>query len=183
MKKQWKRRWAVMLMLCLIFSVLGAASPGRAAAVQKGTVTATSLYVRKGPSTSYDKVQVEGADVYLKNGETVELLSETDGWYYIETTFYGVDVAGYICGDYISVEETSDPDEGGLKLPASVTGNSVNIRAGAGTAYESLGKLNQGDEVTVRDLADTGETRWYLVDAVLDGDGITKRAWEVLGRG
>ena len=174
MEKRWKQRWAVLLMLCLILSVLGAAVPERAAAVQKGTVTATSLYVREGPSTSYDKVQVNGSDVYLRNGETVELLSETDGWYYIETTFYGTDVEGYICGDYLEIEGgISDPQEDGLELPALVTGEGVNIRTGAGTSYESLGMLNREAEVVIRGLTDADDTRWYLVDAVLDGTETT----------
>ena len=62
-----------------------------------GTVTASSLNIRKGPSTSYSIV---GA---LKNGQSVTI-TDTDsatGWYKIKTS---AGVVGYASNKYIKVD-------------------------------------------------------------------------------
>lgn len=56
-----------------------------------GKVTASSLYVRKGPSTVYGKLGT------LKNGVVVEIYEEKNGWYRIS---YGQDF-GWVSAKYI----------------------------------------------------------------------------------
>lgn len=59
--------------------------------IVNGKVTASSLYVRKGPSSVYGKL---GA---LKNGTVVEIYEEKNGWYRIS---YGQDF-GWVSAKYI----------------------------------------------------------------------------------
>lgn len=58
-----------------------------------GTVTANSLNVRSGPSTSYSTV---GS---LSNGTTVEILSRENNWYKISAN----NLTGYVSASYISL--------------------------------------------------------------------------------
>ena len=57
-----------------------------------GTVTATSLNVRSGASTSYSIVGK------VTKGKEVEILSSSNGWYKIKCS----DITGWVSGDYIS---------------------------------------------------------------------------------
>ena len=52
---------ALVLCLCLILGTVTMAAPGQCAyAAEQGTVIATSLYVRRGPGTTYTKMTVNG---------------------------------------------------------------------------------------------------------------------------
>ena len=68
------------------------------AASINGTVTASTLNVRSGASTSYDKIGK------VTKGTKVEILSESNGWYEIK---YTEDYTGWSCADYISKSSTS----------------------------------------------------------------------------
>ncbi|WP_313128376.1 SH3 domain-containing protein, partial [Anaerocolumna sp.] len=85
MKKFSYYKWfAIILCLALIWpQVFGAQVMHADAATKKGTVTATNLYVRTGPGTSYDKAKVNGTEIFLKKGETVTIQEEKAGWYKI----------------------------------------------------------------------------------------------------
>ena len=58
-----------------------------------GMVSASSLNVRSGPGSSYDKVST------LSSGAQVEILEQTEGWYRIE--------GGYVSADYILILDGS----------------------------------------------------------------------------
>ena len=58
--------------------MLGVTTPIDAASCEKGTVTATSLNVRSGASTSYRKI---GS---LKKGSSVNIYDTKNGWYKIK---------------------------------------------------------------------------------------------------
>lgn len=58
-----------------------------------GFVSASSLNVRSGPDTSYDKVAA------LSKGTKVELLEELDGWYRID--------GGYVSAEYIQQNDSN----------------------------------------------------------------------------
>jgi uncharacterized protein YgiM (DUF1202 family) len=62
-----------------------------------GYVNASSLNVRTGPGTNFDRIGL------LYSGDTVSITGETNGWYQID---YRGQV-GYVSGDYISVAGSS----------------------------------------------------------------------------
>ena len=86
------------------------------AANATGTVTANSLNVRSGASTSYSVVGK------LTKGETVEILSSNDGWYKVQ---YDDNKTGWSSGKYITKNEVKK---------GIVTANSLNVRSGASTS-------------------------------------------------
>jgi beta-N-acetylglucosaminidase/uncharacterized protein YgiM (DUF1202 family) len=82
-------------------------------AAATGKVTASSLNIRSGPGTSYDKVSVNGSYAYLKKDETFTILEEKDGWYSISFKFSGKTVEGYVIDDFVEVVsgEVATPTE------------------------------------------------------------------------
>ena len=65
-----------------------------AAEPRYGKVTVSSLNIRSGAGTEYDKV---GS---LKAGKVVTILAETNGWYQIES--------GYISADYVTIVDAAE---------------------------------------------------------------------------
>ena len=96
-------------------------------------VSASSLNMRKGPSTSYSVITT------LTKGEEVEVISEENGWAKINHN----SKTGYVSSKYLS-------DEKPVKITIKyVNADSLNVREGAGTSYKILGTYNHGDEVKV----------------------------------
>ena len=96
-------------------------------------VSASSLNMRKGPSTSYSVITT------LTKGEEVEVISEENGWAKINHN----SKIGYVSSKYLS-------DEKPVKITIKyVNADSLNVREGAGTSYRILGTYNYGDEVKV----------------------------------
>ena len=62
--------------------------------IKYGKVTASSLNVRSGAGTDYDKIDS------LSMGKIVELTGECDGWYQIEN--------GYISAEYVTIVDASE---------------------------------------------------------------------------
>ena len=178
MKKHGKWKKIYVFFLCAALLVPCTAPAGNKPAVvyaaTTGTITATTLYVRKGPGTNYDKVQVDGSDVYLKQNAKITIEKEVDDWYYTTVTFGGKTVSGYVSGQYVSVTSqtptpTSAPDSGkeddkeGLSIPATVSVNELNVRKSAGTVGTLLTTLKRGDKVTVTGITHTNGETWYKI--------------------
>ena len=104
-----------------------------------GTVTATSLNVRSGASTSYSVIGK------VTKGEEVEILSSSDGWYKIA---YDDNKIGWSSDDYISKNKIG-----------KVTATSLNVRSGASTSYSVIGKVTKGEEVEILSSSDG----WYKI--------------------
>ncbi|CEP79790.1 SH3 domain-containing protein [Paraclostridium sordellii] len=68
-------------------------------AKEKGTVTATKLNVRKGPSVENDKIGL------LDNNTVVEILEDQDNWYKIKLDD---NQEGWISGDYVLTESQAN---------------------------------------------------------------------------
>lgn len=81
----------------------------KVSASQTGTVTANSLNVRTKPSTSSSKLNLNGSDVYLVQGETVTVLEEEGDWYHISLTFNGKKLKGYVHSDFIKTKAVAKP--------------------------------------------------------------------------
>ncbi len=121
-----------------------------------GTVTASALNVRSGPSTGY------GVMGTLRKGAAVSVYEQMGGWYKIA---YNGGV-GYVSGDYLSYSATG----GSITPPPSttpniigtgtVTASALNVRSGPSTGYGVMGTLRKGAKVSVYD----GANGWYKID-------------------
>ncbi len=128
-----------------------------AAELKQAVVTDGPLNVRSGAGTSFDRVGT------LNKGDLVSITDESvEGWYGI---LYG-DVSGYVSADYLSLEvatgaastDEAPAEETVSSREAIVTADVLNVRSGAGTSYERVGVLKEGDLVTVTDESISG---WY----------------------
>ena len=108
-------------------------------------VTATSLNVRSGPSTS------NGVIGSLKQNDKVEVISESNGWSKVK--FSGKE--GYVSSTYLKDSdggntgggsENPNPTPGKTKV---VTATSLNVRSGPSTSNSVIGSLKQNDKVEV----------------------------------
>ena len=113
-------------------------------AARRATVTASQLNVRSGPSTAYSIVHV------LRQGETVEVIGESDGWYQIRLKDGRV---GWSSGQYLNLNSQS------AARRATVTASQLNVRSGPSTAYSIVHVLRQGETVEVIGESDG----WYQI--------------------
>ena len=130
-----------------VMTTLGVTTPVSAASC--GTVTANSLYVRSGASTSH---KVLGT---VSKGKTVQIKDTQDGWHKIS---YNGD-HGWVSGKYVS---TTSSSTGGTTSGSTSTGttqtviktgtvttSSLNVRSGASTSYSKIGSVYQGKKVSI----------------------------------
>lgn len=138
----------------LAAGLLSAAAVMTSACAVTGTVNAGSgLRLRNGVNT--------GAAILttLPNGTQVEVSGVTEeGWY--QVTYQ--DTVGYVCGDYLVVDETEKQslEVVGAPVYGRVTAGPLNVRSRPGTDGDKLGKLSAGTVVRI-----TGESEgWYQTD-------------------
>lgn len=158
-KKLIRSTAAVALTLSLVTGMAGAV-------FGTGTVTASStLRLRSEASTKSTTL------AYVSNGTEVEVLEDAlNGWY--KVSYNGT--VGYMSADYLSVvpaeEESVEAEEtaGEASAPAEeedtdvfgrVNTSVLNVRSGAGTGYDRIGKVYAGDLLTVLGEADG----WYHI--------------------
>ncbi|WP_278548142.1 C40 family peptidase [Paraclostridium bifermentans] len=118
----------------------------------KGTVTASTLNIRSGPSTSNSIV----GKAY--KGNTVDILSSSNGWYKVKLSNGQI---GWASSDYIS---TSGQGGGGsTETPSTgkgtVTASTLNIRSGPSTSNSIVGKAYKGNTVDIL----SSSNGWYKV--------------------
>ena len=197
-----QRTAAGALALALGISTLGYTGyqervKARAAEKQIVTVTASTLNVRTGAGTGYEKVVSNGSSVFLKEGETAQVLQEQNGWYQVSFPFEGEKVTGYISGNYVKLSDQSvdagsnlstEEEESStdfkvttvveklpLEVPGKVTADVLRVRKGAGTKYDQLmvGKeavsLKKGDKVTITSRKASGGEYWYKISFTYNG--------------
>ncbi len=93
-------------------------------------VTTNFLNVRKGPSTSHDKVSDRDP---ISLGAVVRVFDEKDGWLKISSSS-----AHWISGKYTQ-----------KVIRATVNADTLNVREGAGTEFDKTGSLTKGTEVFI----------------------------------
>ncbi|WP_042352339.1 SH3 domain-containing protein [Bacillus massiliigorillae] len=116
----------------------------------KGYTTGSSLNIRSKASDTSTKI---GS---LNKGTQVTIISESQGWYYIQSGY----INGWVSKDYISLQgskEDSTPSRdsnyvGGIKYVKSST---LNVRSKSSTNSTIVQVLKQNDQVTV--LQEVGE--------------------------
>ncbi len=130
-------------------------------------ITATSLNVRTGASTSDAKLTVNGQSVSLKKGTIVKILKEVKNgdqkWYQVSFTHNNKTVKGYILSDYTKLILTRD-------VSALTSSEKVKLYKKAGTD-KKVKKLNgkkitlaKGTEVLIiKETTDANGAKWYKV--------------------
>ena len=135
-----------------------------------GIVTAYALNIRKGPSTSYERI---GS---LAEGQKVTVTSTaSNGWYKIKTSSGKV---GYVSPKYLKVSTTeADKDDkddnenthkgtyvvktySKISKVGRVSVSSLNLRTGPSTSYSKKGSLHKGYVVGIVKQYSNG---WYEV--------------------
>lgn len=112
-----------------------------------GTVVASAVNLRSGPSTS------SGVITTLNKGATMSVIGVSGEWYHVN--YNGTQA--YINSAYVGLSGASAPSQGNTNpgtTPASgsagtVKGNSVRMRSGPGTSYSILGTYNNGTALTI----------------------------------
>ena len=127
-----------------------------------GTVSASTLNVRSGPGTSFDKVAT------LSSGAPVEIIEELDEWYHIQAD----PVTGYVSKEYITVEQmhqnTDQPSQPEQNVPPAqdtktyglVSASTLNVRSGPGSSHEKVSTLSSGAQVEILETLDG----WYRIE-------------------
>ncbi|EPZ59176.1 bacterial SH3 domain protein [[Clostridium] sordellii ATCC 9714] len=86
-----------------------------------GTVTASALNIRSGPSTSYSVI----TNVY--KGDKLEILETSNGWYKVKLANGKI---GWGSGKYISVSGESDNNTSTTGKTGIVTADALHVRTG-----------------------------------------------------
>ncbi|MBE7003876.1 MAG: hypothetical protein E7425_06275 [Ruminococcaceae bacterium] len=143
MKKHSHRSFFRAFFLALVLSFLLVAA---ALADQTGVITGDIVNVRKGPGTSYERVET------LAAGREVTVLGEEDGWYYIKWN----NSKGYVLKEYLMLSG----DVSSRPANATVTGGgTINVRTGPGMDFNRITMLAEGKRVAVL----SKENDWYYI--------------------
>ncbi|CEQ08816.1 SH3-domain-containing protein [[Clostridium] sordellii] len=110
-----------------------------------GTVTASALNIRSGPSTSYSVI----TNVY--KGDKLEILETSNGWYKVKLAN---GKTGWGSGKYISVSGELDNNTSTTGKTGIVTADALHVRTGPSTSYSKLTKVYQGQSVSIIDSSD-----------------------------
>lgn len=123
-----------------------------------GTVNTEELNVRSGPGTDYDKVSS------LAKGAKVDVLEQIQ----VGKSTWGCIKGGWICMDFVSTNGSTNNNPQNNSTTgigtATVTGNGLYIRSGAGTNYEVVGALKKGDTVTVLEKKEVDGLSWGRIE-------------------
>ena len=100
--KNYSKKYIISFVGVLLFSLLiGLGIKTSAGAAVSGTVTASTLFVRTGPSTENPKAEANGKTVFLSRGDSVAISHGSNGWYYVTASFEGTRVKGYVSAAHI----------------------------------------------------------------------------------
>jgi cell wall-associated NlpC family hydrolase len=131
----------------------GESSDNNTSTGTKATVTASSLNIRSGASTSYSIVTT------AYRGESVEILESLNGWHKVKLSNGKI---GWASASYISTSSNSGGESSNDSKPtptpaptpitgtkATVTASSLNIRSGASTSYSIVTTAYRGEIVEI----------------------------------
>jgi len=199
-KKYSKKYIAIFTGVLLFVMAIGFGFRTYASAAVTGTVTASTLFMRTGPSTEYPKVEHNGKTVFLSRGDSVAVSHGSNGWYYVTASFEGAKVKGYVSAAHIitnapvpTAAPTATPKPTSTPKPASssssttnqvvtsgfpckgtVTVDTLNVRNNAGTSGTTvIHKLNKGNSVELLDAIKVSSAYWYKISFTKGGTKTT----------
>lgn len=121
-----------------------------AATTQTGEVTASSLNMRSGPSTSYKNI------LTLKKGYKLTILEKKSGWYKVKYS----NKIGWSIDDYIKIVTTSNATTQQVLFTGEVTASSLSVRASATTSSKIITTLKKGTKIAVVQKSNS----WYKIN-------------------
>lgn len=110
-----------------------------------GTVDASALRLRSGPSTSSSTLG------YASRGDYVIITGKTGSWYQVQFDL----TAGYMHESYLNTYEVKNVELG----YGRVTGDYVHVRSGPGTGYRSIDQAHTGEKAYIIGF----NRQWYKV--------------------
>ena len=120
--------------------------------VRTGTVVKTDeVRLRAGAGTQYDKVGT------LKKGERIVILEQVK----VGSATWGRTEKGWVHMYYVQLDSQEAPAG---TVTGTVTGDYVNIRAGAGTHYAKVGTYRKGEVIIIYEKTTVGSTTWGRTD-------------------
>ena len=137
----------------------GNTSGGNTTGSVKGKVSAggSMLRVRTGPGSSYT---IAG---YLEDGSAVEILEQKT----VGTTVWGRIAKGWISMNYVKLDSAASAPEQDKEDPSkpttisgTVTADILNVRSDAGTNNRIVGRLYNGQKVTILETKMVGNVKW-----------------------
>lgn len=128
----------------------------------KGSVTASSLRIRSGPSKGYDAVTT------LSKGTILSVLGESGDWYYVELSN---GTKGYASKDYIQ------KGSGAKTCTITIKDGTLNVRKGPGTSYAVVTTVKNGEVVTLTD----DSSSWYKIKTQSGKEGYVSSSYVKLG--
>lgn len=184
MGKRTRRVSVVLIVLLLCSMVLGTFPQEVSAATKKGTVNASSLYVRKSPSTKGKKVTLKGKDVKLKKGTKVTISKERSGWYYISATYNKKTIKGYVDKTYVTLSRTTSTKVTSattkFKVPAKTVGTPyIWTSASENAPYYVINKkkvkLAKNQSVTILNEKTVNGKKYYYISYKYSNK--TRKGW------
>lgn len=158
----WKRlirNTAAAMAMVMVVSAAFAGDKIVAYANQEGTVTASALNVRSGPSTNNSKITT------INKGTKVDIVSTENGWHKISIN----GTTGYVSAQYVSLGDSESSVTTAVGNTGKVNVSSLNVREGASTSTKSIGIISQGTTVSILG----SENGWYKVTVGLNGKDTT----------
>ncbi len=186
----------IFISILMLFIVCCFASKIDVSAATTGTIKASTLFVRTGPSTAHSKVTVNGEAVFLSKGDSVSISYEENGWYYITASFKGTKVTGFVSSVYVNAtgviptaaptatpKSTSTPKatiapssstsnqvvKDGFPREGTVTASTLNVRNTAGVTGTIIGTVIKGTTVKLQSVKSVNGEYWYQISYAQDG--------------
>lgn len=136
---------ALALLLIVSSTAVGAKASGDIFSTHIGTVNASSLRLRSGPSTSSATI------AFAPKGDYAVVIGKTGSWYQV---IYNLK-SGYMHESYLQTSAVKNIELGYGRVNAS----RVNLRTGPGTSYSAIGQANTGDKAYIIGL----NNKWYKI--------------------
>lgn len=131
----WLKRYPAVILLLIMVGV-GLFATHALATYQQITIKANVVNVRQGPGLSYDVME------QANKGETMNVISQKNNWYQVRLSG---DKIGWVASWLVDNTEVSATSN----RVAKVTYTFANVRQSSNANSQLLGKLNQGDQITV----------------------------------
>ena len=144
--KNLRKSIVILLVLSIFVSVFAISASAAELVYGAGTVSATSLNVRSGPGTDYDRVTV------VSRGTILVILEKTTGEWY-KVNYNGT--VGYVSAEYLTNILTAE----NFNAAGTITATDVRMRSGPGTDYSVLGIYQKDTAVAVIGV----NNGWYKV--------------------
>ena len=174
-----RKNRGIFISIFILIVVFGVFTYGKvdaeAAILRTGVVTANSLNVRKGASTSYALVKYGKSNVYLKKNTVVNITNENASWYKITFSYSNSKrlITGYVKKQYIKI-----------KLPVliykgTVKASVLNVRKSYSTSSSNLMAGNKKIQLKKNQVVNIigSKKGWYNI--AFTHKGTTKKGYVI----